>query len=192
MNQNTFEHQAFFSTVKINTFPSPGQTSSGTGFLISANLPPPTEGGLPLLISNKHVYRNPDSKIELRFHKKNPLTGRSNLGQIRTISLEQFRAGYTEHPDPDIDLACLNVAHIYNSYDDLFVRHFSVETFGELNENQLIPGADVFIVGYPAGLMDTLNNLPIMRSGSLAMLPDVDFEGRPEFLVDAGTALESQ
>ncbi len=44
---------------------------------------------------------------------------------------------------------------------------------------------NVVVVGYPIGLWDSTNNLPIVRSGITATHPAVDFLGRQEFLVDA-------
>ena len=36
MSYDTFEYQAFFSTVQIKTFPASGGVHSGTGFLVGA------------------------------------------------------------------------------------------------------------------------------------------------------------
>jgi hypothetical protein len=70
MSYDTFEYQAFFSTVQIKTFPASGGVHSGTGFLVVARLPDPTDGGVVLLVSNKHVFGDPNCRIELTFHRK--------------------------------------------------------------------------------------------------------------------------
>lgn len=44
---------------------------------------------------------------------------------------------------------------------------------------------DVIMVGYPIGLWDSINNQPIIRRGSTATHPAMDYEGRREFLIDA-------
>jgi hypothetical protein len=44
---------------------------------------------------------------------------------------------------------------------------------------------DVVFIGYPNGMWDTLNNLPIVRRGTTATPAAVDFEGHPHFLIDA-------
>jgi hypothetical protein len=85
-----------------------------------------------------------------------------------------------------VDLACINVADIVHKQPEIFSKHLLVDMFASPPENQLLPGADVYIVGYPSGQLDHVHNLPIVRRGCLATLPEVDFEGRPEFLVDAG------
>jgi hypothetical protein len=43
----------------------------------------------------------------------------------------------------------------------------------------------VLFIGYPDGRYDQANNLPILRAGKIASLPKVDFDGKPEFLIDA-------
>ena len=42
----------------------------------------------------------------------------------------------------------------------------------------------VFMVGYPIGLWDNVHNRPLIRRGITATDPRLDFEGRPEFVVD--------
>ncbi len=44
---------------------------------------------------------------------------------------------------------------------------------------------DITMVGYPNGLWDRTNNLPIFRRGATATHPGVDWNGKPEFLIDA-------
>jgi hypothetical protein len=43
---------------------------------------------------------------------------------------------------------------------------------------------DVVVVGYPNGVWDSVNNRPILRKGITATDPNVDYQGRAEFLVD--------
>ena len=43
---------------------------------------------------------------------------------------------------------------------------------------------DIFMVGYPRGLCDELNNYPIFRKGVTATHPYVDYQGKREFLLD--------
>jgi len=40
------------------------------------------------------------------------------------------------------------------------------------------------MIGYPSGLWDTKNNLPIVRKGITATTPYFDYNGKREFLVD--------
>lgn len=43
---------------------------------------------------------------------------------------------------------------------------------------------DILMIGYPNGLWDKKNNLPIVRRGITATPPYLDFEGRPDFMID--------
>jgi hypothetical protein len=44
---------------------------------------------------------------------------------------------------------------------------------------------DIVLVGYPNGLWDEKNNQPLFRSGITATHPQLDYNGRPEFVIDA-------
>lgn len=43
---------------------------------------------------------------------------------------------------------------------------------------------DVTMVGYPSGLWDSVHNYPLIRRGITASHPAVDFDGRPNIVVD--------
>lgn len=44
---------------------------------------------------------------------------------------------------------------------------------------------DITVVGYPDGIWDSINNIPITRRGITATPLQIDFEGTPRFLIDA-------
>ena len=44
---------------------------------------------------------------------------------------------------------------------------------------------EITFVGYPNGIYDSKNLLPIIRKGTTATPPQIDYEGKPMFLVDA-------
>ena len=44
---------------------------------------------------------------------------------------------------------------------------------------------DVLMIGYPDGMSDSKNNLPIVRRGITATDYKIDYEGKKEFLIDA-------
>lgn len=43
----------------------------------------------------------------------------------------------------------------------------------------------VVMVGYPNGIWDEINNFPVFRRGVTASHPRYDWNGKPEFLIDA-------
>jgi hypothetical protein len=44
---------------------------------------------------------------------------------------------------------------------------------------------DIVMVGYPIGLWDKVNNMPIIRRGITATHPKLPYNGREEFMIDA-------
>ncbi|HAS0916752.1 serine protease [Enterobacter asburiae] len=49
---------------------------------------------------------------------------------------------------------------------------------------QINPSSTVVLIGYPYGLHDLSNMLPIWKTGSIASEPDYDFNGKKLFIVD--------
>jgi hypothetical protein len=47
------------------------------------------------------------------------------------------------------------------------------------------PLEQIIMAGYPIGLWDSVNNLPLLRRGITSIHPKIDFMGKPEFLIDA-------
>ena len=69
---------------------------------------------------------------------------------------------------------------------DIYVKYLTEDHL--LNENDLANIShieDVTIVGYPDGLSDTKNNLPLVRRGITASSLHYDFNGSSTFLIDA-------
>ena len=53
----------------------------------------------------------------------------------------------------------------------------------DLNDFDLLE--DIVMVGYPIGLWDQVNNLPLFRKGSTASHPAINWNGKKEFVIDA-------
>lgn len=53
-----------------------------------------------------------------------------------------------------------------------------------INDLMLPPSSPVVMIGYPHGYRDTVNNLPIWKTGSLASEPEYDFDGKKVIVVD--------
>ncbi len=43
---------------------------------------------------------------------------------------------------------------------------------------------EIYMIGYPRGLWDETNNMPIVREGITATAPYLDYNGAKEFLID--------
>jgi hypothetical protein len=182
----TISEQLTYSTVRIECLLSDGAAGTGTGFFYKCL----DEDGrhVPVIVTNKHVIAN---AREGRFH----LTLRDNEGNPRTgehhhISLDGFEQRWIHHPDPDVDMCVMPVNPLLQEADTAGHRFFYVPL-----DKTLIPshteledlGAleDVIMIGYPNGIWDPVNNMPIIRRGVTATHPNLDYEGRKEFMIDA-------
>ena len=163
-----------------------GSIGTGTGFFFKCL--DEAEQHVPVIATNKHVIAN---AIEGRFH----LTLRANdgsplTGQHIKIGLDNFEQRWIAHPDPNVDLCVLPINPLLKEADATG-RHFFFITL----DKSLIPtqqeleelGAleDVIMIGYPNGIWDAINNMPIVRRGVTATHPNINYEGRSEFMIDA-------
>ena len=90
---------------------------------------------------------------------------------------------YFAHPNLDVDLACINVSSI--AHTDAFFQCLDGKFFKPIDYEKVLLGSDVIFVGYPDGLYDPVNNLPLIRKGSIASMPNVDFNGSGQIIIDA-------
>lgn len=180
-----FEEQVFFTTTRISKPSADNSTTSiGTGFLIKISLNNENNNSMILLISNKHVFSDTKAKLEFNFNKKKP-DGTVELGNIFTFNSEDFSSLYTEHPDPNVDLACINVSEIKNHQNEVFFMHLNEEMLADFTEEKLNPGLDIWFVGYPDNRFDSTNNLPLLRRGYISSIPKVDYNSQKQFIIDA-------
>lgn len=187
MELEKFEEQVFFTTVRITTSQISGEGASiGTGFIFQAPLNDEQKRSVILLISNKHVYGATNQKIVLNFHRRDPNDAkRPLLGQTQTLEANEFSGVYSEHSDPDVDLACLNVSIISHPGQNIFYKSLNPEMLSNFQEPDFLPGKEVWFVGYPENRYDMAHNLPILRKGSIGSVPKVDFNGRKQMVIDA-------
>jgi hypothetical protein len=185
MDLRYFHEQIFFATVRITIPQQNGVSASiGTGFLIEKQLTKRPGEKVILLVSNKHVFKDPHERIILNFHQKGS-TGEPVLGRTATLDQTDFTNSYTGHPDKDVDLACLNVSFINNPPNSVYFRTIGTDIFATFAEEHFLPGGNVWFVGYPENRFDTKNNLPVLRRGYVSSMPKIDFNGKKQFIIDA-------
>ena len=181
MNQQAFEHQLPFLTAKI-IIEIKNKRGIGTGFFYKTPLNNGTDRAIILLISNKHVFINPKGRLIVSLNRVKE-DGTPDLGNIMTSDQVGFENTYFAHPDPGVDLACINVSSIeqigvhYMLLNEIFLKPIDYE--------KIAVGSDVIFVGYPENRYDVVNNLPLIRKGSIASMPNVDFNGRGQIVIDA-------
>ena len=184
MAQTFFQHEIAYITARINIEVPNECPFTGTGFFYLASLNDGTNRLLTLLISNKHVFRNPNGRLVISLNRRKE-DDTPKLGNVRTFNCDLSKAEhlYFDHPNLDVDLACIHVSSI--THTDAYVRGLDDRFLKPINYEKVAPGSDVIFVGYPEGLYDPVNNLPLIRKGSIASMPNVDFNGRGQIIIDA-------
>lgn len=186
MNPKSFLEQIMFSTLRIellNEQCSP--YSIGTGFLIKVDLEKRPGKAMVLMVSNKHVFEGA-KKFIVHFHGKNVATNGPDLGNVYPFRADSFNNAFYQHPNPNIDLACVNISTLIDQLNTkIFFKFLSMEFFSNFEEPELDIGQKIVFVGYPDDRFDRKNNLPIIRDGIIASHPKVDFEGNEQFIIDA-------
>lgn len=175
-----------FSTIRITTHGDDGRASSiGTGFMMRVSFEETKE--LQLLISNRHVL-GPQEQLVLNFHERERDRAAPALGGVVGVHVARdvYPQLYVDHPDPDVDLACVNVSSLMEPKLPLFWKHIRPDMAATFTEQELDVGQEIFFVGYPEGRFDAAHNLPLIRVGHIATVPVVDFSDQPVFIVDAG------
>lgn len=180
----SMSNQLPFITVRIDTKGKTG-TGSATGFFFSK----PAEGGKnrPILVTNKHVVQGAD---DVYFHLslcKDDADEPS--GKHFCVSIKEASGIWVDHPDPDVDLCATPFGPLYKralaNGQNVFHRNIDVNmirTDEELSELNAVE--DVLMIGYPKGIWDEKHNLPIIRKGITATHPCIDYQGKPECIVD--------
>lgn len=176
-----------YNTVRLELENVDGDIGYGTGFLYQFQSSNNTD--VPVIVTNRHVFENV-KKIDLYF---NP-AGKDNKIDFNGIKIgvciiEAQKNCWYAHPNSDIDLAILPVAKIvaqlHSEGKIPYMLYFTRSTFPKEEEWITLTALEqVVVVGYPAGIWDSTNNLPVLRRGVTATHPKIDFHGRPEFLVD--------
>lgn len=138
------------------------------------------------LVTCRHVLFDGEGTVSLRFHARTaPKDLEAQLGKSIQTGHVRHQKIYYGHPDPEVDLAALNISAIVEENPMIYFRTLGLQHCADFSNPRLGPTSEVIFVGYPIGVHDRLNYLPVLRSGRIATIPQVDFEGRPEFLVDA-------
>ena len=185
MDFTKFENQMFFTTIRITIPNDDDKTSSiGTGFLFNVPLRDENLVG-QFLVSNKHVFGDPKRTIILNLHHCKSSIDEPDLGNIKSVFINDFSSHYYGHPDPNIDLACINVSAFVGSNNGVYSKHLHNEFFENIDLSELFPGSEISFIRYPDNRFDSIHNLPILRKGYIATLPSVDFNGLKQIIIDA-------
>ncbi|HEX8264489.1 MAG TPA: serine protease [Pyrinomonadaceae bacterium] len=181
----SISEQITYTTIRIECELKTGGFGTGTGFFYNIN----HQGKmLPVLVTNKHVIKNA-SKGLLHFN----LSDEADLplnGKYHTVVYDNFESDWILHPESEIDLCILLIAPVFHKLLEIGKRVFYIGL-----ENSFIPREeqlseltaieDIIMIGYPNGIWDSVNNMPIIRKGITATHPRLDYNGKKEFIIDA-------
>jgi hypothetical protein len=180
--QLTVGEQLAHCTVRIET-----NLGTGTGFFYRMAV---DEGGvhIPVIVTNKHVI---DGALTGRFLiSRAGADGLPDMIHHESYAFQNFSSMWFPHPIHGIDLCAMPIAPILVEAQkrnlSLFYRSLDsslIPTAKELDELNAIE--DITMIGYPNGLWDEVHNMPIFRRGITATHPRLDWNGKPEFLIDA-------
>ena len=184
MEINSITKKLLFNTVRVDTVLEDGSEGSGTAFVVTHAH---ARGTHTFIVTNRHLVDGV-RRGGLVFTQK--INGQPALGQRFQLNIEDFPHAWFMHPDPEVDLAIIPIRPLEQA-----ARDRGVELYYHVIDSRLAPDAatlraldaleEVLFVGYPSGVWDQVNLMPILRRGTTATPMALDFEGRAEFLIDA-------
>lgn len=180
-----------YATTRLSVVNSKGRGSVGTGFFFCIRI---DEKNLyPLLVTNKHMICNENNEEdwETLSFKVNKADNNGNpvFGDIEQIVFKNT-PDQTRFIHPDVDLCAFSFGDYLNSFIsngiNICFKYFPEELIPDPKDLPVISSIeDILMVGYPDGMADEKNNLPIVRRGITATDFKIDYNGKKEFLIDA-------
>ena len=171
----------FLRVAKILTFANGQPLTNATGFFC-------LHDDFLYLVTSRHVVINEAARhrpdhLQVSLHSDSgDLAKRADLliplyadGVPQWYQHRQFGGG------ADVAAVAINDPHALRKH---FVDTFCCDDILDMDA-VLSLGQDVLILGFPLGFHDTLNNLPIVRSATIASSFSHPFKGEPYFLTDA-------
>lgn len=186
MQVDSIAENLFFTTVRIDTVGNNGSRGSGTGFLYAHRLDD-TNHAL-FVVTNKHVVFDMQSGF-LTFHQRKG--DQPHLGHGFQLGVQDWPTAWFGHTSPDVDIAILPFIPL----EVHIKQQFAVDLFYRCVDSSMLPTADqlgqldaietITFIGYPDGIWDRANLMPIARRGTTASPIVLDFEATPRFVIDA-------
>lgn len=186
-SQQSPSEQLTHTTTRIECNLLDGGQSTGTGFFFSFKIGKIT---VPVIITNKHVIDNAES-IKFVLNEVDEKGIRLNKKHVNAmIQKEYISKRVIRHPDEDVDLCIITINGVLNN-----IQKAGTQTYFKFLDSSLIPDnqqwdaltplEEIIMIGYPNGIWDSVNNLPISRKGMTATHPSIDYEGKSQFVIDA-------
>jgi hypothetical protein len=189
MSVQSAAEQLFFVTVRIESEKIDRNGNQimdvSTGFIVTYEWAPGKRGDF--LLASKHAIKD---AISGRFFFTRAVGGQPALGETYNIVVEDFEKRWFVPEDPKIDVAIMPLAWILREFNtrgwQVYYRSISEEmSLGSRKGQGLDAIEEVIFMGYPSGIFDTKNFIPVARRGVTATPLNVDYGGLPQFLIDA-------
>jgi hypothetical protein len=178
----SISEQLAYSTVRIST-----DTGTGTGFFYRFV---EKESGfhVPAIVTNKHVVAG-SKKGEFLLTLTNEDGEPQNRKHFSCV-FDEFEKRWFQHPETDVDLCAMPIEPILAELEKQNKKAFFIPidknllpSTQDLQDLKLVE--DILMVGYPNGLWDKVNNMPLFRKGITSSHPHLDWNGKKEMLIDA-------
>lgn len=191
-NKMPIEHAVARSTVRLQAGKTGAPaTMTGTGFFYQVTEPTSNLAKM-LIITNKHVVKGAD-QVDFVLSYADSVTALNDqhqpLGRQDLAVSVALQGNIYNHPDPEIDLCGIDVTipagKVLQSGKQL--RFMSIDSSwlpSQTDRKNMRDIEQVLVVGYPKGLWDEFNNMPISRVGTTATHPLARYKGKTNFLID--------
>lgn len=174
--------QLLFSVTKIKLYKDNKYLDScATGFFYRS-----TPNNILYLVTNRHVVTDelePPDKLRLYLHKNTDNVTDNDWYDLPLYSSDNQPLWKTSQHVKDADIALIKIE------DDTFETKFRIEPWYvkvQVPQDKVFwPGEDVFIMGYPLGIIDQIHNLPIIRRRMMASPWTIFFNKNHCFIIDA-------
>jgi hypothetical protein len=158
-------------------------TETGSGFYFNYTNKGDT---LTVLVTNAHVINGCQTGY-LRF-KSYSIPFKINYGDLMQIKIDDFESKWIKHPSEDLAILPINtileeVQKKYNKKIGIF-KYTETDITSDLELKDLSAIEDVVMIGYPKGLSDEINDLPIVRKGFTATPVFLNYRNKSRFLID--------
>jgi hypothetical protein len=148
-----------------------------TGFIFD----PSDNNSNPMIITNRHVIEEMKTSLEVKFYLHFVENGEISPKFLEVVMESQWFV----HPEHDLVSCPLKtiLAHVVSQgmtpyYQSITHTHIPTqEQLDNLNASE-----EVIMIGYPNGLWDEANNLPILRKGYTASHPAYNFRNSTQQL----------
>lgn len=142
---------------------------------------------IPCLVTNKHVIK--DAVFGNFTVTKAGPDSLPSYGEWENLFVGDFENQWILHPDPDVDLCILPIAPYLTRMMKMGSSPYCISVDQSIvpvdsiwNKFQVLE--EVTMVGYPNGVHDEVNNVPIVRVGQTATPLKLPFNGREEFMLN--------